>query len=134
MWASEAPCSSISKNQMKSLKPGHHIAKIMLFRTHHLWNSTTELILIYSYHRHLAIGLNICFIYYSFLIVILFMFSKSVHLALLRITFMCLVTQFCIFCLFAFLSECCRSFSLYIACFGPHNEAKLILGMHSAKK
>ena len=45
MWASEAPCSSISKNQMKSLKPGHHIAKILLFRTHHLWNSTTELIL-----------------------------------------------------------------------------------------
>ena len=29
---------------MKSLKPGHHIAKILLFRTHHLWNSTTELI------------------------------------------------------------------------------------------
>ena len=46
MWASEAPCSSISKNQMKSLKPGHHIAKILLFRTHHLWNSTTELILV----------------------------------------------------------------------------------------
>ena len=45
MWASEAPCSSISKNQMKSLKPGHHIAIILLFRTHHLWNSTTELIL-----------------------------------------------------------------------------------------
>ena len=54
MWASEAPCSSILKNQMKSLKPGHHIAKILLFRTHHLWNSTTELILLnnndnYSY-------------------------------------------------------------------------------------
>ena len=47
MWASEAPCSSISKNQMKSFKPGHHIAKILLFRTHHLWNSTTELILTY---------------------------------------------------------------------------------------
>ena len=31
---------------MKSLKPGHHIAKILLFRTHHLWTSTTELILI----------------------------------------------------------------------------------------
>ena len=31
------------KNQMKSLKPGHHIAKIFLFRTHHLWNSPTEL-------------------------------------------------------------------------------------------
>ena len=31
---------------MKSLKPGHHIAKVLLFRTHHLWNSTTELILI----------------------------------------------------------------------------------------
>ena len=31
---------------MKSLKPGHHIAKILLFRTHHLWNSTTELILV----------------------------------------------------------------------------------------
>ena len=45
MWASEAPCSSISKNQMKCLKPGLHIAKILLFRTHHLWNSTTELIL-----------------------------------------------------------------------------------------
>ena len=49
MWASEAPCSSISKNQMKSLKPGHHIVKILLFRTHHLWNSTTELILLYMY-------------------------------------------------------------------------------------
>ena len=46
MWASEAPCSSILKNQMKPLKPGHHIAKILLFRTHHLWNSTTELILL----------------------------------------------------------------------------------------
>ena len=45
MWASEAPCSSISKNQMKCLKPGHHIAKILLFRTHHPWSSTTELIL-----------------------------------------------------------------------------------------
>ena len=33
---------------MKSLKPGHHITKILLFRTHHLWNSTTELILIYN--------------------------------------------------------------------------------------
>ena len=32
---------------MKSLKPGHLIAKILLFRTHHLWNSTTELILRY---------------------------------------------------------------------------------------
>ena len=31
---------------MKSLKPGHHIAKILHFRTHHLWNSTTELILV----------------------------------------------------------------------------------------
>ena len=48
MWPSEAPCSSISKNQMKSLKPGYHIVKILLFRTHHLWNSTTELILMYS--------------------------------------------------------------------------------------
>ena len=28
MWAFVAPCSSISKNQMKSLKAGHHIAKI----------------------------------------------------------------------------------------------------------
>ena len=65
---------------------------------------------------------------------ILFLFSKIVHIALLRITFMCLVTQFCVFCLFAFLSECCRSFSLYIACFGPHNGAKSTLGMHSAKK
>ena len=46
MWASEAPCSSISKNQMKSLKPGHHIAKILFFRTHHLWNCTTKLILL----------------------------------------------------------------------------------------
>ena len=46
----------ISKNQTKSLKPGHHIAKILLFRTHHLWNSTTELILIFitklSIHKH----------------------------------------------------------------------------------
>ena len=48
MWASEAPCSSISKNQMKSLKLGHHIAKILLFRNNHLWNSTTELILQYT--------------------------------------------------------------------------------------
>ena len=46
MWASEAPCSSISKNQMKCLKPGHHIGKILLFRTHHPWSSTTELILL----------------------------------------------------------------------------------------
>ena len=38
--------SFISKNQLKSLKTGHHIAKILLFRTHHLWNSTTELILL----------------------------------------------------------------------------------------
>ena len=30
---------------MKCLKPGHHIAKILLFRTHHPWSSTTELIL-----------------------------------------------------------------------------------------
>ena len=30
--ASEAPCTSISKNQMKSLKPGHQIAKILLLR------------------------------------------------------------------------------------------------------
>ena len=46
MWASEAPSSSISKNQKKYLKSGHFYAKILLFRTHHLWNSTTELILI----------------------------------------------------------------------------------------
>ena len=46
MLASEAPCSSISKNQMKSLKPGHHSAKILLFRTHHLKISTTELTLV----------------------------------------------------------------------------------------
>ena len=37
------------KNQMKSLKLGHHIAKILLFRTPNLWNSTTELILIHMY-------------------------------------------------------------------------------------
>ena len=45
MWASEAPCSSISKNQKKSFKSGHFYAKILLFRTHYLLNSTTELIL-----------------------------------------------------------------------------------------
>ena len=45
MWASEAPSSSISKeNQKKSFKSGHFYAKILIFRTHHLWNSTTELI------------------------------------------------------------------------------------------
>jgi hypothetical protein len=36
MIVSEAPCSSISKNQKKSFKPGHFYAKILLFRTHHL--------------------------------------------------------------------------------------------------
>ena len=46
MLASEAPCSSILKNQTKSLKPGHHIAKILLFRTHHIQISTTELTLV----------------------------------------------------------------------------------------
>ena len=45
MLASDAPCSSISKNQMKSLKPGHLFAKILLFRTHYLWNFTILLIL-----------------------------------------------------------------------------------------
>ena len=39
--------SSISKNQKKSFKPGNFYAKILLFRTNHLQNSTTELILIY---------------------------------------------------------------------------------------
>ena len=40
---------------MKSLKPGHHIAKILLFRTHHLWISTTELILMASvYDRNVS--------------------------------------------------------------------------------
>ena len=49
MWASEAPCSSISKNQNKSFKSGHFYAKILLFRTHHLWNSTTEQIFMGKY-------------------------------------------------------------------------------------
>ena len=52
LLASEAPCSFISKNHMKSLKPGHHIAKILLFRTHHLKISTTELTLRYSSTLH----------------------------------------------------------------------------------
>jgi hypothetical protein len=36
LLASEAPSSSISKNQQKSFKPGHFCAKIMLFRTRKL--------------------------------------------------------------------------------------------------
>ena len=52
MWASEAQGPSISKNQKKSFKLGHFYAKFLLFRTHHLWNSTTELILDCTLHRN----------------------------------------------------------------------------------
>ena len=37
--------SSISKNKNKSFKSGHFYAKILVFRTHHVWNSTTEMTL-----------------------------------------------------------------------------------------